>query len=118
VVAHCKRGEMFFRYTSEQDLAKVNTYLTNDYRNKRDKKKLERMVISNYVSGKQKKSRLERFVRFLPEETEQFEQNVIQLVYGSRVTMIDLTKEEVMIIENKRLADFQKSIFKVLYKRL
>jgi hypothetical protein len=43
---------------------------------------------------------------------------VIQLVYGSRVTMIDLTKEEVMIIENKRLADFQKSIFKVLYKRL
>jgi len=118
VVSHCKRGELFFRYTSEQDLAKVNSYLAKDYRIKRDKKKLERLVISNYLSGKQKKSRLERFIRFLPEETEQFEQNIIQLVYGNRISMIDLTTEEVMIVENKRLADFQKSIFRILYKRL
>jgi len=118
VVVHCKKGEMFFRYTSEQDLAKVNSYLAGDYRTKRDKKKLERMVISNYLSGKQKRSRLERFVHFLPEEDEQFEQNIIQLIYGSRVSMIDLTTQEVMIIENKRLADFQKSIFRILYQRL
>ena len=118
VIHHTKNGETFFRYTSEQVLEKVNSYLSKDYRSKRDKKKLERVVISNHLSGQQKKSRLERFVHFLPENDEQFEQNIIQLIYGNHISMIDLSKEEVIIVENKRLADFQKSIFKALYKNL
>lgn len=118
VIEHAKRGETFFRYTSEKDLAKVNSYLARDYRIRRDKKKLERMVISNTTSGSQKKSRLERFIRYIPADADQFEQNIIQLVYGKRVSIIDLSKEEVVIIENQQLADFQKTIFKLLYKRL
>ena len=118
VITHCTKGETFFRYTSEQDLAKVNSYLARDYRIRRDKKKLERMVISNNASGSQKKSRLERFIRYIPAETDQFEQNIIQLVYGKRIAIIDLNKEEVVIIENQQLADFQKTIFKVLYGQL
>jgi len=118
VISHSKKGETFFRYTSEQDLAKVNRYLARDYRIRRDKKKLERKVISNAVSGAQKRSRLERFIKFIPAETDQFEQNIIQLVYGQRVSIIDLNTEEVVIIENKQLTDFQKTLFKVLYKQL
>lgn len=118
VIAHCARGETFFRYTSEQDLAKVNRYLARDYRVRRDKKKLERKVISNAVSGSQKRSRLERFIRFIPGEADQFEQNIIQLVYGKRLSIIDLETEEVTIIENERLAEFQKVIFRLLYDRL
>lgn len=118
VISHSKRGETFFRYTSEKDLEQVNAYLAPNYRARRDSKKLERMVISNAISGQQKKSRLERFIRFIPSDVEQFEQNIIQLIYGDRVSLIDLTKEEVTIIESKQLADFQKSLFRVLYKRL
>jgi len=118
VVTHCSREEIFFRYTSEQDLAKVNKYLAHDYRQRRDKKKLERQVISNPGSGEQKQSRLERFIKFIPAEADQFEQNIIQLVYGKRMSIIDLNTEEVTIIENQQLADFQKVIFQLLYKRL
>lgn len=118
VVSHAKRGETFFRYTSEQDLAKVNQYLARDYRERRDKKNLERKVISNAVSGNQKRSRLERFIKFIPEESDQFQQNIIQLIYGKRMSIIDLETEEVTIIENERLADFQKTIFSLLYKTL
>lgn len=118
VISHAKRGETFFRYTSERDLAKVNQYLARDYRERRDKKKLERQVISNAVSGSQKRSRLERFIKFIPEEADQFQQNIIQLVYGKRMSIIDLNTEEVTIIENEQLADFQKVIFTLLYKRL
>lgn len=118
VVSHTPKGDTFFRYTSEQDLSKVNSYLARDYRERRDRKKLERKVISNAVSGSQKRSRLERFIKFMPREVDQFEQNIIQLVYGKRMSIIDLTTEEVMIIENKQLADFQKVIFKLLYKKL
>lgn len=118
VITHCKKDETFFRYTSEKDLVKVNSYLARDYRKRRDKKRLERKVISNQDSGSQKRSRLERFIKFVPAEADQFEQNIIQLIYGSRVSIIDLNTEEVMIIENKQLADFQRVIFNLLYKRL
>lgn len=118
VITHAKKGETFFRYTSETNLSAVNAYLAGDYRLRRDKKKLERLVISNAVSGSQKRSRLERFIKYIPAEASQFEQNIIQLVYGKRVSIIDLEQEEVMIIENERFADFQKVIFRLLYQRL
>lgn len=118
VTSHTPRGDVFFRYTSEQNLAEVNKYLPADYRQKRDKKKLERQVISNHASGQQKKSRLERFIKFIPPEADQFEQNIIQLVYGDRMSIIDLSRQEVLLIENRQLAEFQKVIFKLLYKRL
>ncbi len=118
VISHTRKGDTFFRYTSERDVEKVNAYLSKNYRLKRDQKKLERLVISNPASGAQKKSRLERFIKFIPAESDQFAQNIIQLIYGERVAIIDLNKEEVVVIENKQLAEFQKVIFKLLYKRL
>lgn len=118
VIMHTKRGETFYRYTSEKDLDAVNRYLSKDYRILRDKKKLERMVISNPISGTQKKPRLERFVKFIPPNVNLFDQNIIQLVYGDRVSLIDLNTERVLIIENSALAEFQKVIFRQLYDKL
>jgi len=118
VITHTNYKETFYRYTSEKDLDTVNKYLSKDYRALRDKKKLERMVISNPISGKRKKPRLERFVKFIPPEINLFNQNIIQLIYGNRVSFIDLNTERVLIIENKALADFQKVIFRQLYNKL
>ncbi len=118
VVAHTPKGGTVYRYTSEQSVDEVNAYLAPDYRARRDAKKLERLVISNPLSKAQKRSRLERFIRTIPTDAAVFDQNIIQLVYGDRVSLIDITKEQVMIIENKALADFQKVIFQQLYKKL
>jgi hypothetical protein len=118
VVDHSKKGDTFYRYTSEVDLDKVNSYLSPDYRKKRDAKKLERLVISNPTSKNKKQPRLERFIKTIPPEVSLFNQNVIQLVYGERIAFIDLNKEECLVIENPALADFQKVIFKQLYKKL
>lgn len=118
VISHMKHGETFYRYTSERDLDKVNKYLPRDYRLWRDKKKLERMVISNPISGMRKKPRLERFVKFIPPEINLFDQNIIQLIYSDRISFIDLNTERVLIIENKAMADFQKVIFKQLYDKI
>ena len=118
VISHSKKGERFYRYTSETDLDTVNSYLAKDYRARRDAKKLERQVISNPISGKRKSPRLERFIKFIPPEVDLFDQNVIEIIYGSRVAFIDLTSKEGLILENARLADFQKVIFRQLYKKL
>ncbi|MFA6421910.1 MAG: helix-turn-helix domain-containing protein [Candidatus Buchananbacteria bacterium] len=118
VIKHCPHGSTFYRYTSEKDLDAVNRYLSKNYRALRDRKKLERMVISNPISGKRKKPRLERFVKFISPESYLFDQNIIQLVYGDRISFIDLNTERVLIIENKMLANFQKVIFQQLYSKL
>lgn len=117
-VEHSKRGDTFYRYTSEKNLDAVNSLLPADYRKRRDAKRLERMVISNPESGKRKKNRLERFVKFLGTEKESFHQNAIQLIYGDRIAFIDLNTYKSFVIENKTLAEFQKTIFRALYKRL
>ena len=118
VINHTKKGETFYRYTSERDLDKVNSYLSSNYRMRRDKKRLERLVISNPLSGKQKRSRLERFIKCIPSEVSIFDQNIIQIMYGDRVAFIDLNTEKALVIENPALADFQKVIFRQLYDKL
>ncbi len=118
VIEHTPFKGTFYRYTSERNLDTVNAYLSPDYRARRDAKKLERQVISNPESGSLKRSRLERFIKFIPSTTELFDQNIIQFVYGDRIAFIDLNKEQALIIENKALADFQKIIFRQLYKKL
>lgn len=40
VVESSKRGETFYRFSSEKDLDHTNTYLPRDYRKKRDEKSL------------------------------------------------------------------------------
>ena len=118
VITHTTRGGLVYRYTSEKDLSEVNAYLAPDYRTRRDAKKLERLVISNPLSSVQKRKRLERFIRCIPADADRFDQNIIQFVYGDRVSFIDITTEQVTIIENPALAAFQKVIFKQLYKTL
>ena len=118
VVEHTKRGETFYRYTSEKDLDEVNRLLPHDYRKRRDGKRLERLVISNPESGVRKKKRLERFIKYLGGNKEAFRQNAIQLIYGTRIAFIDLNTFKAFIIEDETLAEFQKSIFRALYRRL
>ena len=118
VVAHTKRGDTFYRYTSERDLTTVNKYLSKGYRKHRDTKRLERLVISNRESGDQKRPRLERFIKYLGSDTDPFDQDAIQLIYGNRVAFIDIANEQGIVIENERLASFQKQIFRALYRTL
>ena len=117
-VNHSHRGDVFYRYTSERSVDDVNAYLAPDYRARRDRKRLERLVISNAPSGSTKRPRLERFIKFMPSAAGVFDQNVIQLIYGNRVAVIDLSHEETLIIENQAYADFQKTIFRHLYRTL
>jgi sugar-specific transcriptional regulator TrmB len=118
VLEHSKRGDTFYRYTSERDLDAVNRLLPGDYRKKRDAKRLERQVISNPESGTRKRSRLERFIKYLGSDKESFRHNAIQLIYGTRIAFIDLNEKRSFIIDNSTLADFQKTIFRALYRRL
>ena len=119
VVRSSKRGDTFYRITSNKDgQEKRDKYVPRSYRRIRDAKKLERMVITNIQTAEHKEQKLDRFIKVIPSDFGTFDYNVTQIIYGDRVAFIDYNSETALIVENKAIADFQTSVFKNFYKKL
>lgn len=118
LVNSLKKGDVFYRYTSNIDSARVNKYLPKEYRKIRDKKQLERFVIGTKKHLSQKKKRLERAEKYMPEKYGKFDYQIVELIYGNKVAYIDYETESTMVIESKKISSFQRKIFKALYDKL
>ncbi len=118
VIESLKRGDVFYRYSSVEDVKLVDEYRPKDYRKIRDAKGLERFVIATEEYAKQKKKRMERQIRTLPKSSHLFDHNVSMLIYGKKIAYIDYNTESAFILENEHVAAFQKDLFKILYAKL
>ena len=119
IVRSLKKGDVFYRYSSNRDgQEKKDKYVPRGYRKMRDEKKLERQVITNESTAQHKIAKLDRFVKIMPNDFGSFDHNVTEIVYGDKIAFIDYNSETAMIIESKRIADFQQHIFKMLYEKL
>jgi len=110
--------DVFYRISSEVDVDKSNSYLAKDYRDKRDRKKLERFVITTKNTNAVKKARLERNTVVFPESYEQFDENIQMIIYNNKIAYVDYNNENSIIIENSKISRFQQKIFKALFKGL
>lgn len=117
IVQSLKKGDVFYRYSAVEDKRGEN-YLPPNYRKIRDKKELQRFVITNEASARKKKPRLERAIKTTPSKYGLFDYNIIQIIYGHKVAFLDYNTETAFIIENPVIAEFQKKIFKILYDNL
>lgn len=113
-----KPGESYYRYSSENIKDARQVGLPKGYEKERDKMKLERFVISNpdYIAAREPK--LEESLRVVPDEFLPFDHHVSQIIYGNKIAFIDFNQPIATIIENPTLAEFQRDIFKMLFKRL
>ncbi len=111
-------GSVFYRYSSRKDLTKGSEYIPANYRLIRDRKKLERFVITSEEVAKLKKPRLERSVKIVPKEFGLFDYDVSQIIYDDKVAIIDDNSDTAFIVENKMISEFQKKIFKILFSKL
>ena len=119
IVHSLKKGDVFYRYSSNADgQEKKDKYVPRGYRTMRDQKKLERQVITNSQTAKGKINKIDRFIKVMPPDLGPFEHNVTEIIYADKVAFIDYNSETATIIESKKIADFQKHIFKTLYKKL
>lgn len=118
VVDSLGKGDVFYRVGAERDQKVVDGYVPREYRALRDKKQLERLVITSKRIGSAKKARMERTIRLIAEGDELFENNVIQFIYGNKISLLDFNTEKAIIIENEAMAAFQKKLFLTLYKHL
>ena len=76
------------------------------------------MVISSSKAAIPKQKRLERDILIIPKEYDEFNQDVTMTIYGDKVAFIDFGQENSIIIENPMIAEFQKKLFRLLYKKL
>lgn len=109
------KGEVFYRYSARKESKNGESYLPKDYRKIRDEKQLQRFVITNAKIAKQKKPRLERELKVLPEKFSLFNDGVTVLIYGSKIAFIDYNTDTATVIDNSTIAEFQKRLFKTLY---
>jgi len=112
------RGGIFYRYSSTKVKRRDEYYVPKQYRARRDAKKLERYVITSKTSASRKPSRLERAIKTIPQNSDLFDYNITQLIYGKKIAFVDYNTETAIIIENPIIAKFQERLFKLLYQRL
>lgn len=119
IINSCNKWDVFYRITSEKDVEKINNYyIPKDYKEKRDKKWIERYIIMSDKTAQEKKPKLEREIKIIDSKKENFDDNIIFTIYADKVSFIDFNTETSILIESKEIAEFQKKIFKLLFKKL
>lgn len=118
IVETCEVGECVYRITSEKDVAKTNAYMPDDYRKIRAKKWLQLSLITSEQVAKKKNPRLDREMAIIPEKWNEFDNNISLTLYGNKMAYIDFNTESSVMIENEQMADFQKKIFRLLFRYL
>ncbi len=109
---------IFYRYSSGKGGRKKNYYVPSNYQARRDAKKLERYVITSKTNAERKSPRLERATKLVPSNSDLFEYNITELIYGPKIAFVDYNTESAIIIENPIIAKFQERLFKLLYQKL
>jgi len=118
LVAVTEKGGVFIRVSSERDKVTAQSYLPKALRDLRDKKGLERFVIASEKVWKGSRVPLGMAEKLIPTATAPLDQNVIELVYGNKIAIMDLTSETAFVVEGTAIADFHRTLFRLLYQRL
>jgi sugar-specific transcriptional regulator TrmB len=118
LVDSLKRGEVYYRYSSRNNTTELPKYRTTYFAENMKKKQLQRFVIASSERAKEYSKNINRSVKSIPPSFDLFDDNIYQLIYADKVAFIDFNSETATIIKNKKIAEFQKKIFKLLYSKL
>jgi sugar-specific transcriptional regulator TrmB len=115
-----KKGEAFYRYESPRDHKILRNYYPELYRKRTGglDGEIEKFVITNEVTEKDRLKRLTRHTRYIPGDIDAFDYNISQVIYKDTVMFIDYDTETATVIQNKRFADLQLRLFKILFSKL
>lgn len=114
------RGDIIYRYESPKDHSKIKSYYPRLYWDKASEQGglIEKYVITNEKTQKARKQRLGRYSKMIPASFDLFEYDMSQLVLRNKVAFIDYASETASIIESQVFADFQRKIFRLLFRFL
>ena len=81
-------------------------------------KQIQLMTITNEEQFKNASKSLHQETRKIPQSFDLFEDNISKVIYADKVAIIDYNSETSFVIENVQFAEFEKKIFRLLYKFL
>ncbi len=118
IVHTLKKGDEYYQYCSvdEKDLNLVG--FTKAYNEAYDEGRFDQLIITDKEYLEARHPRLEVTIKVVPEEFVPFDHNISQFIYGNKVAFIDYGKPIATIIENLELAELQRDVFKMLFRRL
>ncbi len=113
-------GDTYYRISSSGDSPVASQYVPKNYKKLRDDKEIQRYVITNKETyeRKIKEKNFNREVKMIPTNTDDFTFNITELIYQNKIAFIDFNTETAFIVDNQKIAEFQKKIFKILYSKL
>lgn len=114
------KWDVFYRYSSRKNIedTSIDRKEYEQYKIIREQKKLERYVITNEYLHNLKPKKLEKEVVTIPKNFDLFEDNITKIIYANKVAIVDYNTFESFIIESEMFANFEKKIFKLLFKFL
>ena len=116
LMASLKKGEALYRYESPKDYQKNKLYYPSLYWKRAGASgDVDKFVITNLKTHEKRHKNLNRFSKAVDIA---FEDNITQIIGNDRVIFIDFDTETAIVIENPRFANFQKSIYKILFDKL
>jgi len=117
-ISNLKKGSRYYRYSSlKADTVHMN-YLPKNIREIRDKRNLDRWIITNEHMKNRKSKRLGREIKVVPKDFDLFNQNINLGIYNDEVIIVDFDNEVAITIKNNKFAEFQKKIFELLFSKL
>lgn len=118
-LAASPKRTVFYRYDGYPATFFVDPYIPPEYIKSLQSRGLERFVITNRALRKRAyQKRVECASRVLPGAIDPFEQGISQFIYQDKIAFIDFTSETAYVIQNAPLADFQRQLFRYLYRTL
>ncbi len=121
IPATLKKGDVYYRYSSRDVVNRkdqIDSKVIESYKRERDRKQLERFVITSEANSRLKKSELTRAMKAVPASFDLFDHDVSQVIYGNNILLIDYNSQTAVVIESPTLAHFQKRIFQILFRLL
>ena len=117
LVQSLQKGDVYYRYSPGYELFDKARYLPKKYKDIRDRKQLERYVITN-EDGKTHTEKLGRATKQVPRSFDMFQDRIGVTIYQDKVLIVDYDSESAITITHQKFADFQKKIFKLLYSKM
>jgi len=118
IVRTLSKGDEYYQYCSVDEIDLNRVGFTKAYDEAYEEGRFDQLIITDKEYLEARHPRLEVTIKVVPEEFVPFDHNISQYIYGNKVAFIDYNKPVSTVIENLELAELQRDVFKMLFRRL
>jgi len=119
VIENTKIKNNIYRIENIEPNVKLHDYYPEIYKQRAyEGGDINKYVILNESKSKIRKPRINRYTKIMSAKDIGPAENVFQVISDKNVMFVDLNSEQAFLFEGEKFAQFQKNIFKILYKKL